>query len=80
MLTKALSADKLDACRRLISLKKNPHARVKGEFVGKLVPPNGNQTSWIGKSDEEVRSGGSDRYPETGPDGSGRYLTEFGAN
>ena len=40
---------------------KSSHAGVKGEFVGKSVPPDGNR-----QTDKQ----------KTGPDGSGRHPTE----
>ena len=44
---------------------KTSHVREKGEFVGKPVPPDGNQTSM---------------EKETGPDGSRRNLTGSSVN
>ena len=39
---------------------KEPHARVKGEFVGKLVPPDGNRTIL----EEKTGLDGSERIPD----------------
>ena len=45
MLTKALSAEKLDVCRMRIGMTSHPMPECRGILLAKPVPPYGNQTS-----------------------------------